>query len=308
MVMHIDPRSPLVWRDPSSLQFGIDDPLVVISEVTSAQERMISALVSGVSRSGLEMIARSAHALPGELEDLVGQLEPVLAERVEPARGSVHIAGAGPTADHVTQLLRSSGVELGDDLAGFAVLLGHYVIAPELYGRWLRRDIPHLPVVYGDSTVRIGPVVEPGAGPCLYCLERYRTEADAAWPAIASQLWGRHSPLETPLLAAEIAAIVTRILLERLAHGPALTAEAVLVDAATGARETRTWLPHPECGCIEVAEAPATGVRVSAALPVSAGLPVSASLPVSAGLPGSATPPAPIRLLPRRVEDADVHA
>jgi hypothetical protein len=53
---------------------------------------------------------------------------------------------------------------------------------------WLRRGIPHLPLVAQGHRVQIGPLIVGGAGPCLTCLDLHRRDRDAAWPALLSQL------------------------------------------------------------------------------------------------------------------------
>ena len=54
MVLKVGAGVPLVWRSPSSLQFGVDDPLVVLDDVDAGTERMIAALVPGISRTGFD--------------------------------------------------------------------------------------------------------------------------------------------------------------------------------------------------------------------------------------------------------------
>lgn len=267
MVLRIDPRFPLVWRSPSSLQLGVDDPPVVLATVSEAEERIIAALVVGVGRSGLDMIARDAGMADGGLSALLSALRPALVAPMAVAPSSpVTITGVGPTARLIASTLRLSGVPMVADSeeTGIAIIIAHYVIAPELHGHWLRRDLPHLPVVFGDTVVRIGPIVEPGTGPCLYCLELYRIDADPARPAIASQLWGRASPAESALVSSEVAAIVARMMITRLARGIGADAESVAesieLEAATGTRTVRQWLPHPNCGCISVGGAGASAV------------------------------------------------
>ena len=49
MILKLDPRYPVVWRSPSSVQVGIDPPIVVVEDLTSGQERLLAALGPGVS-------------------------------------------------------------------------------------------------------------------------------------------------------------------------------------------------------------------------------------------------------------------
>jgi len=254
MVLRLDPRFPLLWRTPQSLQFGTDRPRVVLEAVSHADELVIAALVAGVSRSGLEMIGRSAGLPDGACDALIRALDPAL-EHPTPQQvpATAVVIGTGETAELVKRLLIESGVAVladePDASPEVAVIVAHYVIEPEVHGRWLRRDIPHLAVVFGDEVVRVGPIIRPGAGPCLYCLELHRTDSDPSWPAIASQLWHRRSGIESSLVAAEAAATVVRLVLaRRIVHRiePLMTIE---IDAGSGERMLREWGNHPECGC-----------------------------------------------------------
>ncbi len=254
MVLRLDPRLPLIWRTPQSLQFGLDHPRVVLEAVSPADERVIAALVTGVSGTGARMIGRSAGLDDPAFDALMRTLAPALehpAPRLGPA--SALVSGDGETTRRIRAMLEAAGMALIPDEPDaepeIAVIVAHFVIEPEDHGRWLRRDIPHLAVVIGDETVRIGPIIRPGAGPCLHCLERHHTDADPAWPAMASQLWRRRSVLDSSLVAQEVATTVARLVLaQRVVHRiePLTSIE---IDAATGDRMLREWQTHPDCGC-----------------------------------------------------------
>ena len=142
-----------------------------------------------------------------------------------------------------------------------ALVIGNYALDPRRHGQWLRRDIPHLPVLFGDSQVSIGPFVEPGVGPCLYCLELHHIDAEPAWPAIAYQLSNRLAPTETARISMEVAALVAGIVADRIETGRSeFIAASLLLDAATGQITRRARRPHERCGCralSEIAIAPA---------------------------------------------------
>lgn len=251
MVLILDSRLPLVWRSPSSLQLGVDAPRVVLTEVSEAQERMISAMISGISRSGLGMVASAAGASEDDADALLAAVGPALETEREPPLGSVTVIGSGATADGIRSTLSAIGASLDPrEPPSLAILVAHYVIEPEDYGLWLRRDVPHLPVVFGDAEVRIGPLVEPGGGPCLHCLERYRTDADPAWPAIASQLWGRRSAAEGELVSLEVVALASRLAQARLRGSRDAASESLHLDVGSGRLSRKQWLPHPDCACL----------------------------------------------------------
>lgn len=290
MTLRLDPRYPLVWRTPTSLQFGVDDPPVRLENVTIGDERMIAALTVGATPTGVELIGTQSGLTKAEVARFQLAIRPAL-ESVAPAPPPriVVVAGTGPTVDRLGWRLREAGLDPrptgerpSDAIAApalrtapLAIVVGHYVLDPEFYGLWLRRDIPHIPIVYGDTSVRIGPLIEPGCGPCLYCLDRHRTDADAAWPAIASQLWGRRSTAETPFLASEAATVAARIAVRRLAARtvsdvPRMLAKTITIDAATGATSRRSQVTHPECACrgidgtpVSVRALPGTGTARS---------------------------------------------
>jgi bacteriocin biosynthesis cyclodehydratase domain-containing protein len=268
MVLRLDSRYAVVWRDPFSLQLGVDPARVVLRDVTASEERMIAALESGVSRSGLDMIASSAGATASDAAGLLRRLKLLLVDdppAAAPPR--VSIAGTGRTVELIATGLTGMGVRVSvaasvtDDECDLGIAVGHYVLDPESYGFWLRRDLPHLPVVFGDDAVAIGPVVDAGRTPCLYCLEHHRRDADASWSAIASQLWGRRARSETPLVSAEVASRVVRLVLARLelgrpqlgrASGRTMSARSFRLAVDSGEVTRRDWMPHPECGCVDI--------------------------------------------------------
>ncbi|MGV8852123.1 MAG: hypothetical protein ACOH1M_06105 [Rhodoglobus sp.] len=267
MILRVDPRLPLVWRSPTSAQFGIDPPAVVLPHVTEIQEKILSALVAGISRSGIGMLARSH---PAECDDLLDALSRVLiATPPQAPQATVAVLGSGSLVESIARALAASGVsvnvaEHADELVNpdpdLAILVGHFVIPPSVHSHWLRRDVPHLPVVISDSAAEIGPVVTPGITGCLLCVELYRRDDDPAWPAIATQLLGRTSYAETPVLIAEAAAEACRMALHRLGRvgytvfdqTPADATSSVRIDHATGRRDESLRFRHPECGCQQV--------------------------------------------------------
>jgi bacteriocin biosynthesis cyclodehydratase domain-containing protein len=271
MTLRLNPRYPIVWRTPDSIQVGIDRPLVIIPDVSPGLEHVIAALVGGVPRSGALMLGRRAGASGAATEALLEALRPALIVTAEPPRRSVLadpvravppdppvpvicVDGDGPTARAIGSFLLDLGlrVETGPaaDEPALAVIVGHYALEPARHGRWLRRDVPHLPVVFSDGEVRIGPLVEPGSGACLYCLELTRLDADAAWTAIACQLLTRVAPTETRRMAIDVAVRVAGLVQDRIDSGRSSLAGATLViDAASRAIRRREHRPHERCGC-----------------------------------------------------------
>ncbi len=258
MVLKVRSGVPLVWRSPSSLQFGVDAPLAVLDELDEGTERIVAALVSGISRSGFDMMARNIGLGAVAAEALLAGLAPLLTESPK-ASGRVSVTGSGVLAEELRQILHAAGVLAisGESAPELAVIVAGWLVGAEDHGTWLRRDIPHLPIVIGDLGVTVGPFVEPGNGPCLYCVQLAMTDADPAWPAIATQLWTRPAPPLTRLALAEATAFAARRILRRLdGMGPPGDATALSwrLAAVDGAVSVRAWSRHEACRCAAPAE------------------------------------------------------
>jgi len=109
---------------------------------------------------------------------------------------------------------------------------------------------PHLSLVVREADIVVGPLVVPGAGPCLRCLDLHRAEADPAWPTLAGQLRGSPPPDESAVTAVVASGLATAAVLAHLdgaGGGPAGTTYEVAAPDAIP-RE-RTWAVHPDCGC-----------------------------------------------------------
>ncbi len=202
----------------------------------------------------------------------------------------MQVHGAGPLADLIAAHLagegaavvrtssnereprtrdRAAGTRIGGDvpagdaapddegLLDFAVVVADHVVDPALRASWTRREVPHLAVVVGDGTVRVGPVVSGDTGPCLQCLEYARSDEDPAWPAIAAQVWGRPAAALGAWRTAAVAVTTVRIVLARLpsatvARGrPDDQADDVqlVFDRSDLAVTRRSVPPHPRCAC-----------------------------------------------------------
>ncbi|MGH1548262.1 hypothetical protein ACRAWB_03395 [Leifsonia poae] len=304
MVYALDPRIPRVWRTPDSIQFGVEAPVLVLEGVSPAEERMLAAMATGVTAEGLRVVAERARAEPGEAEALLERVQAVLVRAGRRAGAPVRarrvlVDGGGETAAVLRRMLSGVGVEVGvgppwprwadgADAVGAVsavdavVIVASYAVEPQRHARWLRRDVPHLPIVYGDGGVTVGPLVRPGRGPCLRCVDLHRTDADPAWPAMATQLHTRDPVGETAVAAGAAAARAAAVLLAefgaaefggkgvpsagrgagaelggrtktaRLAAEAESRAAALSARLAPGAVEwvSRAWEPHPECGCL----------------------------------------------------------
>lgn len=252
MVLKLADDVPTVWRTPTSLQLGVDAPTIVLDEMGAGEERLIAALRSGISASGWNMLARDAGLSSERSGDLLAALTPLLERRPVAASGRILVLGDGPIASALASLLRDAGCFAAADeqRPQLVALVAPWVIGPEDAQHWLRRDVPHLPIVASDHTVTVGPLVEPGVGPCLYCGQLARTDADPAWPAMATQLWGREAPHHSALTVTTVAAFAARRLIARLKSGAASDGAHSWRFADDGG--TISAVPqrrHPRCSC-----------------------------------------------------------
>jgi hypothetical protein len=261
-MLKLNPAHTLLWRTTTSVQFGADEPVVELTGVGTAHERIIGVLQAGVSDVSLVAIAANVGFTAVQLHELLAALEPALLREDAPMPWRIFLDGSGLTTAWLRELLVAGGHEIVTGKPHVAIVVSHFVGQPELTGTWLRRDIAHLPIVFGDSQVRIGPLIVPGRGPCAHCVQLSHTDTDEAWPILASQLLGKPSLLELPRLSMEIATRVTRWIdnaagplgasgwmnrfhpLEGLHLG-----EMVVIEALSGRMTTETYQPHPRCAC-----------------------------------------------------------
>jgi hypothetical protein len=252
MILRIDENRCVVWRTPTTLQFGLGRDAVVLADMSPLDERLVSALLAGTTPAALGVLARHAGGTAADAERLTRRLTAVLADDRRRPRLRLAIDGRGPTAARIAELAApDERVDVVEDVdaAEVAIIVARYAVPPARYARWLNRDVDHLAVVHGDRSTTVGPFVRPGSGPCLYCLDRTRVDTDPAWPAIASQLEGRASPRETGPLAAEIASLALRIVLtrDRDAHHPLRERSLEISDSPIPVVHRHPV--HPACGC-----------------------------------------------------------
>ncbi|MEN9753522.1 MAG: hypothetical protein RL670_1213 [Actinomycetota bacterium] len=135
-----------------------------------------------------------------------------------------------------------------------AVIFANQALEPRSYVQWLNRDVPHLAVVFGADSVWVSPLIVPGRGPCLYCLEQSRIDQDGSWPVLLSQLVTHKNRLDdasSRLFAAGL------VLQKILAHCDAVggfsqTDEELCgyeLNHLTGTVSEVRWQPHEACSC-----------------------------------------------------------
>jgi hypothetical protein len=282
MAPRIDPTLPLVWRSPTDLQLGASDARVVLPGAGDVETSLIAALRHGASTSTLLTIGTGLGATAEQVRALLTALEPAYLpdpERADAASGAssadrrplIALDADGLVARHLAENLDALGYEIvtaqepAADRAALAVIASPWVIPPGRYLPFLRSDLPHLALVFDDAGARVGPLVEPGNGPCLRCLDLTRRDGDAAWPVIAAQLAGRPAASCTPRAAFVASALAAAVVDDRLAHGRrGLAAASVTFERPGALPRRRRHEPHPECGCRAPAGIATAPVRLDA--------------------------------------------
>lgn len=251
--LRLDPRRPLLWRDPATLQIGADPAVAVLDGLDGDELRLIESLVVGVTLDRLRGLAAHLGVRRERVDTLLARLGAALAptQPPPPEHAAVAVIGHGLGAERVAGVLAESGHPVtltapGAAIApraGAAVLVTTHVIDPFEHARWLRRDRPHLPVVFGELAVTVGPLVVPGTSACLRCVEQTRALDDPTRTVIAAQLWGRPAAAETATTA--LAAGLTALRMLRAGS----TGTSLRIAADTGDTSPARWSPQQACGC-----------------------------------------------------------
>jgi hypothetical protein len=119
--LRLPSRAPVIWRDPSSLQIGVEHVHAVVDRVTTGQAAFLAAVSAGRGDGGVAAVVAQVGCDPAEAAELVGALGSVVladaAAELDPRRRPVvRLAGTGPLVDEVGRLLESAslGVVLED--------------------------------------------------------------------------------------------------------------------------------------------------------------------------------------------------
>ena len=115
----------------------------------------------------------------------------------------------------------------------------------------------HLPVGVVDGRGTVGPLVVPGATPCLRCEDLRRTDTDPTWPRLAAELAGRRDPVGVAPAAAIAALAATQALAHLEGDVPAARGATLVLDP-TGTHRPRPARRHADCGCRALTVRPGT--------------------------------------------------
>jgi hypothetical protein len=209
------PRLP-VWLRPltrrrGEVQFGVLPGGPVVTGISDTEAGLLARLdgelpLASTDRLAAEMgvAAERWHELL-ELTTRLGVVtdrRPSISGKRGTAPGRVVVDGCGAVASEIASALAGSGVTVVHGRAAvdravaaplhprpdLVVLVGSPVVDPRRGDLWLRHGVAHLPVAPAGPRTVIGPIADGSAlTPCLWCLDRHRSDRDSAWPTVMSQ-------------------------------------------------------------------------------------------------------------------------
>lgn len=301
--MRLKPGVPVLLREPGHVQVGLVDPMIVTNAsreeqvfLASLEGRRVALsqmewdryrrLIDALDRCGLLEPAQSPTTYSGIIrihgvDPLtswlaiglalagIGELSVVDPRLATPFDRISGFPGIGDDAA-LLKVLRDADPSLRvvtpDEDARLEVLRSHGASDLALARILTSRDIPHLEIVTDEAGITVGPLIVPGTTPCETCLGIERAESDPWWPRLALQLGDprRNAGLIVPTPAALLAAgLALRDILAFL-DGVEPSSIQWRVPFDTLVPESRTRLPHPDCGCgADPASARALGLSLA---------------------------------------------
>lgn len=246
----LDPRYPVLWRDGTTVQFGVES--LVRLEVTGAwMEPLLQKLQAGIRRSAFDVVAHGIGAPRDAARQMLERLRPVLVDDAPPTPpvwvDELNIAD-GRVAQRMRQALGDEGIgeaPRGAQGAVAVVAIGGAAAALQL-APYLRDDVPHLPIGFEQQAALIGPLVVPGRTPCLSCRDAHERRRDPAWPTLHAQLVGRSVSIGAAQIV-HAAALAARIL-----RTPTPSAGLKVRVSPDGRHAWRSVRHHAECPCLEL--------------------------------------------------------
>ena len=204
----------------------------VTRSVPSVRSSALSANGSPLSASGFALSASSFTAEPTFHIFDYAHSQGALASQLEQALMKHGFSPSPP--DRRCQLL---------------VPLGSQVLPPRLNSYFLQQNFNFLPVLARDGGWLIGPLTVPGLSQCSTCLDLYLSEADPAWPTLATQLLCQPVAASSQSVARHCINIVAQVVSSFFSGSEHWLGRYMEFSQADLVGSSQVLSPHPECGC-----------------------------------------------------------
>ena len=271
------PDKPILLRPDGAVQLGWDPRRAVLVRPPTGMTpdrlaQLLRTLQDGATRA--DLLTATAGSGADGVDELIGALTDAGLVSIAPGPPtrsvSIRVHGRGPLSELLTNGLRCTRAKVGHSTlphlrtiaasTDLVVLADYQVTDPQLRSELHRDGIAHLPVRVRDGTGLVGPLVIPGTTCCLHCCDLHRTDRDAAWPAVASQLRGAvgSATRATILATAALALRQVDLVIDAIAHlggresipePPATLNTTLELDPEGFSIAARRWSRHPDCAC-----------------------------------------------------------
>ena len=157
----------------------------------------------------------------------------------------------GALASQLEQALMKNGFSPSppDRRCQLLVPLGSQVLPPRLNSYFLQQNFNFLPVLAREGGWLIGPLTVPGLSQCSTCLDLYLSEADPAWPTLATQLLCQPVAASSQSVAAHCINIVAQVSSSFCSGSGHRLGRYLEFSQTDLVGFSQVLSPHPECGC-----------------------------------------------------------
>lgn len=196
--------------------------------------------------------ARSAPPARSSAPPACGSVSPARSFAAEPTFHIFDYAHSqGALASQLEQALMKNGFSPSppDRRCQLLVPLGSQVLPPRLNSYFLQQNFNFLPVLAREGGWLIGPLTVPGLSQCSTCLDLYLSEADPAWPTLATQLLCQPVAASSQSVAAHCINIVAQVVASFFSGSDHWLGRYLEFSQADLVGFSQVLSPHPECGC-----------------------------------------------------------
>lgn len=198
------------------------------------------------------LTARSAPPARSSAPPACGSASPARSFAAEPTFHIFDYAHSqGALASQLEQALMKNGFSPSppDRRCQLLVPLGSQVLPPRLNSYFLQQNFNFLPVLARDGGWLIGPLTVPGLSQCSTCLDLYLSEADPAWPTLATQLLCQPVAASSQSVARHCINIVVQVVASFFSGSDHWLGRYLEFSQTDLVGSTQVLSPHPECGC-----------------------------------------------------------